>query len=146
MKKIFIILGLVAVTGICSAYPSERVSQKVLASFKSEFSSASNVEWETGNNYFRATFSLNEQRIFAFFDLDGELMSVGRYISSPQLPLNLFANLKTDYDGYWITDLFEISNGEGVNYYVTLENADTKMILHSSNAGAWTSYSKSKKA
>lgn len=146
MKKIFIILGLVVATGVCSAYPSERVSQRVLASFKSEFSSASNVEWETGNNYFRATFSLNEQRIFAFYDLEGELMSVGRYISSPQLPLNLFANLKTDYDGYWITDLFEVSNGEGVNYYVTLENADTKMVLHSSNAGVWTSYSKNKKA
>jgi hypothetical protein len=146
MKKIFLILGLVAVTGICSAYPSERVSQRVLASFKSEFSSAADVQWETGNNYFRATFSLNEQRIFAFYNLDGELMSVGRYISSTLLPLNLFANLKTDYNGYWITDLFEISNSEGVNYYVTLENADTKMVLHSNNAGVWTSYSKHKKA
>jgi len=131
--------------GVSNAYPSEKVSPKVLASFKSEFSSAKNVEWETGSNYFRATFSMNEQRIFAYYTVGGELMSVARYISSTQLPINLFSNLKNDYSKYWISDLFEVSNSEGLHYYVTLETADTKLVMHSTNGGSWSTYNKSKK-
>jgi hypothetical protein len=140
-----LVFGLFAIMGVSNAYPSEKVSPKVLASFKTEFSTATNVEWETGSNYFRATFSMNEQRIFAYYSVEGELMSVARYISSTQLPINLFSNLKNDYSKYWISDLFEVSNNEGLHYYVTLETADTKLMMRSTNGGSWTTYSKSKK-
>lgn len=146
MKRILLVLGLVATMGVCSAYPSERVSQKVLASFKNEFTSAQNVEWETGNNYFRAAFTMNEQRVFAFYNVEGELLSVARYISSVQLPVNLFSDLKNDYSKYWISDLFEVSNNEGLHYYVTLETADSKLVMHSVNGGSWSTHSKKKKS
>ena len=145
MKKILLVLGLVATMGVCSAYPSERVSQKVLASFKTEFTNAQDVEWETGNNYFKAAFTMNEQRVFAYYSVDGQLLSIARYISSVQLPVNLFADLKNDYSKYWISDLFEVSNSEGLHYYVTLETADSKLVMHSSNGGSWSTHSKSKK-
>jgi hypothetical protein len=61
------------------------------------------------------------------------------------LPVNLFSNLKNNYDTYWISDLFEVSNSEGLHYYVTLETADTKLVLRSSNGGDWSQYNKSKK-
>ena len=145
MKKIVFVLGLLAIMGVSNAYPSEKVSPKVLASFKSEFSTAKNVEWETGSNYFRATFSLNEQRVFAFYSVDGELISIARYISTIQLPINLFSNLKNDYSKYWVSDLVEVSNSEGLHYYVTLETADTKLTMRSSNGGSWSTYGKKKK-
>ena len=145
MKKILLVLGLVATMGVCSAYPSERVSQKVLASFKTEFTTAKNVEWETGANYFRAAFTMNDQQIFAFYNVEGDLLSVARYISSIQLPVNLFSDLKNNYNKYWISDLFEVSNNEGLHYYVTLETADSKLVMRSSNGGSWSTYSKNKK-
>ena len=145
MKKILFVLGFLAIVGVRNAYPSERVSPKVLSSFKSEFSNATNVQWETSNNYFRATFTMNEQRVFAFYNVGGELLSIARYISSIQLPVNLYADLKNDHSKYWISDLFEVSNSEGLHYYVTLETADSKLVMHSSNGGSWTTYSKSKK-
>jgi hypothetical protein len=145
MKKIVFMLSLVVTMGVCSAYPSERVSQRALASFKTEFANAQDVAWETGNNYFRAAFTMNEQRIFAYYNVDGQLLSIARYISSIQLPVNRYADLKNDYSKYWITDLFEVSNSEGLHYYVTLETADSKLVMHSSNGGSWSTYSKSKK-
>ena len=145
MKKLLLVLGLVATMGVCSAYPSERVSQKVLTSFKTEFTKAQNVEWETGNNYFRASFTMNEQRIFAYYNVNGELLSIARYISSIQLPVNLFTDIKNNYSKYWISDLFEVSNSEGLHYYVTLETADSKLVMHSGNGGSWSTYSKNKK-
>ena len=145
MKKILFLLGLVATMGVCSAYPSEKVSPRVLSSFKSEFSNAQNVEWETGANYFRAAFSLNEQRIFAYYNPEGELVSIARYMSSLQLPINLYNTLKKEYDKYWISDLFEVSHSEGMHYYATLETASSKLMIRSTNGGSWTTYSKSKK-
>jgi len=145
MKKIVFVLGLLVTMGVCSAYPSERVSQKVLASFKSEFTNAKDVEWETGNNYFKASFTMNEQRIFAYYNADGQLLSIARHISSIQLPVNLYTALKNDHSKYWISDLFEVSNNEGLHYYVTLETADSKLVLHSGNGGSWRTYSKNKK-
>ena len=145
MKKIFFILGFVAIAAASNAYPSEKVSPKVLASFKSEFATAQNVEWETGANYFRASFSLNDQQILAYYSPDGELVCVTRNISSFQLPINLFKNLKNGYSKYWISDLFEFSNSEGIQYFVTLETADSKLTLQSVNGGGWKTHSKSKK-
>lgn len=145
MKKIVFVFGFLLAAAVSHAYPSEKVSPKVLASFKSEFSSAKDVEWETGNNYFKASFSLSEQRVFAYYDIGGRLISLGRYISSFQLPVSLFSDLKNDYSKYWVSDLFEVSNSEGLHYYITLETADTKLILRSSNGADWSSYSKNKK-
>ena len=145
MKKIVFVMGFLMIMGVSWAYPSEKVSQKVLTSFKTEFTNAQDVQWETGNNYFRAAFTMNEQRIFAFYNVEGELLSVARYISSIQLPVNLFSDLKNDYSKYWISDLFEVSNSEGLHYYVTLETADSKLVMHSGNGGSWSTYSKNKK-
>ena len=145
MKKIVFALGFLMIMGTSWAYPSEKVSQKVLTSFKNEFTTAQHVEWETGSNYFRAAFTMNEQRIFAYYNVGGELLSVARYISSVQLPVNLFTDLKNEYSKYWISDLFEVSNSEGLHYYVTLETADSKLVMHSGNGGSWTTYSKIKK-
>ena len=145
MKKIIFVMGFLMIMGVSWAYPSEKISQKVLTSFKTEFTNAQDVKWETGNNYFRAAFTMNEQRIFAYYNVEGQLLSIVRYISSIQLPVNLFANLKNDYSKYWISDLFEVSNSEGLHYYVTLETADTRLVMHSSNGGSWSTYSKNKK-
>ncbi len=145
MKKIVFVIGLLAVMVVGNAYPSEKVSPKVLSSFKSEFSNATDVEWETGTNYFKASFSLNEQRIFAFYNLEGEMISIARYISSLQLPINLYTSLKNSYSKYWISDLFEVNNNEGLHYYVTIETAETKLMMQSSNGGAWSIYNRTKK-
>jgi hypothetical protein len=146
MKKLVFVFGFLLAATVSQAYPSEKVSPKVLAAFKAEFSNAKEVEWETGSNYFKAAFSMNEQRVFAYYDLEGHLLSLARHISSTQLPVNLFSDLKNDYASYWISDLFEVSNNEGLHYYVTLETADTKLMLRSSNGGDWSTHSKNKKS
>ena len=145
MKKIVFVFGLLLAAAVSNAYPSEKVSPKVLASFNSEFTNAKEVVWETGTNYYRAAFSMNEQRVFAYYNIEGQLLSLARYISTFQLPVNLFSNLKNNYDNYWVSDLFEVSNSEGLHYYITLETADTKLILRSSNGGDWSTYTKNKK-
>ena len=148
MKKIFLSLAAVALMGI-SAFANgndEIVSQKTLAAFKSDFTHASHTTWEQKDGFIKATFSLNGQTLSAYYDYDGELKAVVRNICSDQLPLGLLASLKKEYDGFWITDLFEISADNQTTYYVTIENSDKKIVLKSESAAYWNVFSKEKKA
>jgi hypothetical protein len=73
------------------------------------------------------------------------MIAMTRFISSLDLPLSLQTNLKKEYGNYWISDLFELSNSEGTSYYITLENADTKVVLKSGGNENWNTYRKSTK-
>ncbi|MEI2740668.1 MAG: hypothetical protein V9F01_17980 [Chitinophagaceae bacterium] len=75
---------------------------------------------------------------------NGELIGLTRYLSPADLPLALQANLKKNYEGYWVSDLFEASKNDGTNYYITLENADSKTVLKSSGNN-WSVHNKIKK-
>lgn len=121
------------------------VNQKVLDAFHSAFATASEVTWSSGSNYFKATFNYNGKYVFAYYNEEGEMLALTRYISPADLPLALQNNLKKNYEGYWISDLFEASKNEGTNYYATLENAETKIVLNASGS-SWTVYSKTKKS
>lgn len=145
MKKILIIIGLFVTAGTAAFASDEKVSPRAVSSFNAEFTAAQDVQWQTGDKYYRAAFTMNDQRIFAYYSLDGDLMSVARYISSLQLPINLFNDLKKEHSEYWISDLFEVSNSEGLHYYITLETSDTKLMLRSGNGGNWNEYKKTKK-
>ena len=144
MKKLIIALALVFT--ITSAFASDVVvTKQVLKSFSTNFSNATDISWSIGDQYYKAAFKLNEQNVFAFFNLDGEYLGLTRYISTLQLPVNLHTSLKKNFSNKWVTDLFELSNEEGTSYYITVENADTKMVLKSVHGIDWYVYKKTQK-
>ena len=144
MKKIIVALTLVFT--ISSAFAKEvTVTKQVLQSFTRNFSQAKEITWTVTDSYYRASFTLNEQKVFAFFNCDGLYLGLTRYISSFQLPLNLQSRLKRHYGKKWITDLFEMTNDEGTAYYITVEDSDTKIILNASSGSDWHLYKKEKK-
>ncbi len=143
MKKMILTLAIIVST--VSAFASETVNQKVLNAFKKEFATASEVSWTVRTDYYKATFSYNGKYIFAFYNEEGEMLGMSRHLSPIDLPLALQNNLKKGYEGYWVSDLFEAAKNEETNYYVTLENADTKIVLKSAGNG-WSIYNKIKKA
>ena len=124
----------------------EAVNKQALASFKTEFAGATDAAWTVGNDYYQVAFTMNDQKLFAYYNTQGEFLAVTRYISSFQLPLNLQISLKKSYSNYWISDLFEEARSSGTDYYVTFENADTKIVLRSADGSSWSLYQKSKKA
>ncbi|MCW3116703.1 MAG: hypothetical protein JWM28_785 [Chitinophagaceae bacterium] len=123
----------------------EKVNEKVLSAFNTEFANAQEVEWTISAGYFKASFGMNGQRVFAFYNKDGDLMGLTRNIPSSQLPVRLQAGLNKNYKSFWISDLFEVSNTDGTSYYVTLENGDNKIVLKSSAGNDWSTYKKDRK-
>ena len=146
MKKIIITLAMVLSLSASFAFTGERaVNNRAINAFKTEFAGATNVAWTVANDYYKVTFNMGEQKLFAYYSGSGEFMAVTRYISSSNLPINLQKSLKKSYGNYWISDLFELSNLDGTSYYVTLETADTKIVLKSTD-GHWSVYQKVQKA
>lgn len=135
--------AMILTVGTAWANGSEKVSPAVLNAFQNDFGDARDVKWEKGRDFVKATFSLNDQVLFAFYSTaEGRFLGVARNISSGQLPLSLLSSLKKNYDQYWITDLFEVSDGQSTSYYVTLKNADYKIVLQASGTGHWSTYQK----
>jgi hypothetical protein len=145
MKKMMMTLAIAVMT--MSSFASEGlVNQRVLDAFKTEFTTAKEVSWTAGENYYRATFTYNEKHVFAYYNTDGELLGVTRYLSPADLPISLQQELKKEYSGYWISDLFEVARNDESGYYVTLENGESKMVLKASDIYGWSPYQKYKKA
>lgn len=143
MKKIILTLAIAIST--LGAFAGEEVNPKALASFKNEFASAKEVTWTVTAEYFKAEFTFNGQYVNAFYNADGELMGLTRNITSLELPMNLQASLKKTYEEFWISDLFEITRSNSTGYYITLENADTKIVLKATVGEDWSVYKKAKK-
>ena|SRR5687767_6690966 len=144
MKKMIVTLA-IALASFNAFALDETVNQKVLDAFKIEFATASEVEWTIATDYYKAAFNYNGKYVYAYYNTDGELMGMTRHLSPHDLPLALQSNLKKNYEGFWISELFEAVKIDVTNYYVTLENADTKIILRSSD-NSWSVYSKTKKS
>ena len=145
MKKIILTLA-IAISTVSAFATEENVNDNVLNAFKTEFNTAQNVEWSVGSNYYKATFVYNDKHVFAYYNESGELLGLTRYLSPNDLPISLQTNLKKNYTGYWISDLFEVAKNDGTTYYLTLENADTKLVVKSTDAANWNFYNKEKKS
>jgi hypothetical protein len=151
-KTFFMKRFLFTLTILCSlisfssfANPTEKIASRVLQAFNNSFKNAANVEWTIGDNFYKASFQIDEQYVNAFYSIEGEMIAVTKRITSTQLPVALQTALKEETQSAWITDLFEIANEEGTSYYVTVENADQKLVLKSEGS-SWTSFKKYQKS
>ncbi len=145
MKKMLLAL-VVLVSSLAVNAEEKNVNEKVLTAFKTEFTTASQVEWTTGPNYYKASFVFNDKHVFAFYNAEGSLLGLTRNITLSELPLKLQTDLKKNYESYWISDLFEAAREEGTSYFLTLEDADTRLVLKASADNSWTVYEKTKKS
>jgi hypothetical protein len=147
MKRLIITLTLaLSLISFSSFANGDDVAPAAIKSFNSAFKTATEVSWSKSQAFYRANFSLNGQFVSAFYDAEGKMIAVTRNISSLQLPITLQASLKNGYKGFWITDLVEMANEDGTSYYLTLENADVKLVLKSNITGTWSTYKKQRKS
>ncbi len=148
MKKMIPPAFVLLMAGMTSAFAEKGGGGNELAvkSLKRNFANAKNIQWVQSGDYLKASFSINDQVLFACYNSQGELQSVMRNIVSEQLPIGLLTNLKTGYADHWITDLYEVATNGVSTYFVTVENADEKLVLKSAPGYSdWTASAKTEK-
>ena len=148
MKKKILSLAVILTLGLTSAFANtnDDINQRAIASFKKDFVTARNVSWQEEKTYTKATFTLNDQVMFAYYSNENtELLAVVRNLLSEQLPINLLISLQKEYKTYWITDIFEAATPDHTSYYVTLENSEETIVLSANGPDEWTLYKKNRK-
>ncbi|MCW3117729.1 MAG: hypothetical protein JWM28_1811 [Chitinophagaceae bacterium] len=137
MKKLFVILTILCSIYATSTYAQSKPPVLVLSSFQSSFDKAANITWSTAKDLYRADFILEDQKISAFFNEDGDLIASSRDVTLLQIPMSLKSNLKKQFRDYEVSSLFEVNKEDGIVYYATLANSKSRLMLESSSSGDW---------
>jgi hypothetical protein len=120
-------------------------NETVKVAFHKDFKKAEMMSSEAKATFTKVTFKMNDVIMYAFYSTNGQLLAVSRNITSNQLPIQLLLEVKKNYNDCWITDLFELT-GDGMStYYITVENADSKVTLRSNGTDSWDIYEKKAK-
>ena len=145
-KKVAILMAILLTLGASYSFARtpDSLSSDIRASFRKDFHNARIISSEVRKNFTKLTFIMDDVIMFAYYSGNGELLAITRNIVSSQLPLNLQMTLKNNYSGFWITELFELSGDNDNCYYISLENADSKVVLRS-NGDTWEVYSSAMK-
>jgi len=143
MKKLVLLIAIVVTTQL--TFASDAPASSATRSFNRDFYRATEVQWQHTDAYDKVSFLLDNQFMNAYYTPDGELIAVIRNIICEQLPLKLLLELKKNYSGLWISDLFEVVNADDDQYYVTLENADETLILKAKANKSWKVFKKTVK-
>ena len=129
MKRIIITLGLFCLL-IGSAFANEiKVSNTILRSFASTFTTAKDVKWSQAEGFLIAEFTSEEGKQFAYYSQAGELVVVAQAIEFRELSAAQQKNLKQMTGEFHITALYKMDNNEDIRYFAVLESATKKMIV-----------------
>ena len=142
MKKFFAVIAILGSAFTTSMYAQGNTPTAVLTSFQQSFDKAENSSWSTVKGLYRVDFTIDDQKVAAFFNPAGELVATSREVSLQQIPLALKYDLKKNFDGYEVTNLFEVDNKEGVTYYASINNEKSQLSLESTSSGDWISHKK----
>ncbi|MHA4846568.1 hypothetical protein ACX0G7_20505 [Flavitalea antarctica] len=133
MKKVSALLTAMVIfvaTSFASTEPGTG-NKKFLSSLTKHFSAAQSISWNQAAMITTASFKLNDEYLAAHFSPEAKLLGISKNVAANDLPLHMRLELRSYFDKYWITDIFEYATPASDAYYVTLENTTSKLVLKS---------------
>lgn len=130
MKRLFL-ASLAACLLNLSSFANDNNVPDAVQSFYNTFRTAKNVNWSEVDDMLRIGFVLDGHQMFAYYSND-ELVVVASEIKTEELPENLRAQL-SEYNGYVVTQAYELTKNKSKEYCVVIENASKHIILKGKN-------------
>ena len=88
------------------------------------------VTWEKADDFYFASFLLNNVKVDAAYNEEGELVGTSRRITAEQMPLSISLAIAEKYAGYQLDKTAVELTYEGLTrYYVTVENESQVLQL-----------------
>ncbi len=140
--------ALVALTITASAFAKDvtrNISYKTMDHFKSAYSEASDVQWTLKNDFVKASFLLEGERVEAFYSLQGELIGSSKAISSQSLPAAAQRLINKKYDKYTVKEVIQFDGAEATKFYVSLDGSKKQVVLEVNQDGATSVFRTTKK-
>jgi len=138
MRKIILATLLVALS-IASFAGGNKADKKLVSDLQTALKSSTQVQWNTTNDYNRATFSFNGQPVSAYYDLnDNSLIGFGFRLSQTELPKEVTDAIQKKYSDWSIVEglLFIDENGYS-SYYAQVHKGKSNLALKVANGRAF---------
>lgn len=136
MKKLFI-SALIALSVSLSSFAAEgnNVNYTVRYNFETQFANATEVKWTSGVNYQKATFVLNNVRIEALYNAEGEFIGTSRAVSTEELPVKVKRAFAKKYADYTVKEVIRFDGNEESAYFISAENEKGEVIIKAEETG-----------
>lgn len=141
MKKLATILTAAVFLISASAFStdSDKVNAKIKSAFLEDFSGAQAINWQKTNDFYFATFMLNNKEINAAYNEDGDLIGTSRFVEASMLPLSVSLAISKKYEGYSLSDkALELTYDGETRYYLTIRNETQALKLKCLSNGSLT--------
>lgn len=149
MKKFFVSLVMLISVYSYAITPGsgEKVSPHLQAALEKEFAGAQYVVWQSIKEHqlYHARFIYNNEQVNAFFEQDGNLLAIGRYIPTTALPLTVLKSINNKYAGFQWKDAIEYTRSGETSYVLALENEKTRLVIQAYSSGNLYVFKKEKK-
>lgn len=125
------------------ASPNEKISSQATTHFESNFSAATDVSWTVTDNFEKASFTLTDAKMDAYYDANGDLVGTSKMMAFDKLPKSAITQLTTEYTfpDYQLTDCIEFTDADNhKNYFVSFANGNENVILSISAGGLVSPY------
>lgn len=152
MKKLVLTLVMFAsllgaATASDGSSKKTNVNDRIESAFKKEFAGATSVTWEhiRKHDIYEAKFIFNYERLNAYFDVEGNLIAMGRFVTESNLPLVLRKNIHERFDEYTICEVVEYTTNNETSYLVVLESEKATLVVQGYISGGTSIFKKEKK-
>jgi hypothetical protein len=143
MKKIFITIatiGLLSTSAFAKVEgkKSEKtatVGYSVRNEFDATFDDAKDVTWTITNNTQKATFTQNDVKMTAFYNLQGEYLGVTQDVNYASISNKAQKTIADKYTGYKVGEVIKLQTGDQATnfeqtvYFVDLKNNAEEILV-----------------
>lgn len=113
-----------------------KVSKFIQSQLMAAFPDAENITWDKVGDYYMARFTNSLGSMMAYFDEDGGVYKVSRYIDSKNLPMAIQRSLNERFSlKDKETKVLEVSRNNSTYYLIGFEYQNRKYIVESDLAG-----------
>ena len=110
------------------AHDGNNVNTRVKSAFQKDFAGATNVKWESKDDFYFAEFKVGASSFSAAYNEEGERVAASRSVKFDMLPIAVLQALNTKYEGYkFSNNVTEVNFQNETNYYITIAN-DKKVL------------------
>lgn len=130
MKKLTIIFAVLVLVVSSTAFANtgDKVNKVVQTAFEQNFSGAINVNWESTEDFYFASFELNKKKVTAAYNQLGELVGISRKLQLSEIPLNVSQALKSKFSDYTILGSVTEMLYEGQTFYYATADGVSKIL------------------
>jgi hypothetical protein len=137
MKKLFF-AALITISFYSSAFAfkaNKKVDIRAKENFEMDFRDASNATWKVFASYAQVEFTVDDKKVTAFYDNDGELIGSSYKISLNDLPTRAKRTFAKKYSDYPVTEAVRFEFKDHISYFISVVKEGASEIVKVDDAG-----------